>query len=79
MEVCLPELPLCRDACGDANRPAISASAGGGGSGGGGWLGSRGRFEADEPDEEEVMEASVCSGIKTVALFVGGKSFGRHA
>ena len=39
----------------------MRASAGGGGSGGGGWLGSLGRFEDDEPDDDDVIDASVCS------------------
>jgi len=35
----------------------MRASAGGGGSGGGGWLGSRGRFDEFEPDDDDVIEA----------------------
>ena len=60
MELCLPEL-LCRAACGDENRLIMRASAGGGGSGGGGWLGSLGRLEDEDPDEDDVIDARVCS------------------
>ena len=62
MELCLPEL-LCRAACGDENRLIMRASAGGGGSGGGGWLGSLGRQEDEDPDEDDVIDARVCSGM----------------
>ena len=41
----------------------MRASAGGGGSGGGGWLGSLGRLEDDEPDDDDVIDASVCSEV----------------
>ena len=46
----------------------MRASAGGGGSGGGGWLGSLGRLEDEDPDEDDVIDARVCSGMFLAVL-----------
>ena len=63
IELCRPPLE-CLVTWGDEKRLIMRDSAGGGGNGGGGWLGSRGRFDELDPDEDDVIEASVCSEVK---------------